>query len=140
MAFSYEDIIDRARELRKQIEADAAVMDDNTALKNINRFPAWSGNKVMYRAGIRIRYQKKLYRVRFQHTSSPEATPDVDTTNYKEVLPEDQEVTDWSEVTIQNPVKKGGKVLFEGEVFESTINNNVWSPVENPDAWKKVEE
>lgn len=139
MAFSYEDIIDRARELRKQIEADAAVMDDNTALKNINRFPAWSGNKVMYRAGTRIRYQKKLYRVRFQHTSSPEATPDVDTTNYKEVLPEDQEVTDWSEVTIQNPVKKGGKVLFEGEVFESTINNNVWSPVENPDAWIKVE-
>lgn len=139
MAFSYEDIIDRARELRKQIEADAAVMDDNTALKNINRFPAWSGNKVMYRAGTRIRHQKKLYRVRFQHTSSPEATPDVDTTNYKEVLPEDQEVTDWSEVTIQNPVKKGGKVLFEGEVFESTINNNVWSPVENPDAWIKVE-
>lgn len=139
MAFSYEDIIDRALELRKQIEADAAVMDDNTALKNINRFPAWSGNKVMYRAGTRIRYQKKLYRVRFQHTSSPEATPDVDTTNYKEVLPEDQEVTDWSEVTIQNPVKKGGKVLFEGEVFESTINNNVWSPVENPDAWIKVE-
>lgn len=140
MAFSYEDIINRARDLRKQIEADAAVMDDETALKNINRFPAWSGKKIVYQPGVRVRYLKKLYKVRFLHTSKPEATPDVDTTNYKEVLPADQEVTDWSDVTIQNPVKKGGKVLFDGVVYESTIDNNVWSPAENPDVWKVVEE
>lgn len=139
MAFSYEDIISRARNLRKQIEADAALMDDETALKNINRFPAWSGKQAVYQAGFRIRYQKKLYKVRFLHTSKPEATPDVDTTNYKEVLPEDQQVMDWSDVTIQNPVKKGGKVLFDGVVYESTIDNNIWSPAENPDYWKVVE-
>ena len=139
MGFSYEDIINRARNLRKQIEADAALMDDETALKHINRFPAWSGKKVVYQPGFRIRHQKKLYKVRFQHTSKPEATPDVDTTNYKEVLPAEEEVTDWSDVTIQNPVKKGGKVLFEGVVYESTIDNNIWSPAENPDYWKVVE-
>ncbi|NLW06318.1 MAG: sugar-binding protein, partial [Pseudomonadaceae bacterium] len=31
---------------------------------------------------------------------------------------------------------KGDKVIFEGEVYESTIDNNTWSPTDYPSSWK----
>ena len=33
----------------------------------------------------------------------------------------------------------GDKVLFDGDVYESIIDNNIWSPVDYPQGWKKVE-
>lgn len=34
----------------------------------------------------------------------------------------------------------GDRVSFEGSVYESTINGNVWSPASNPQGWKVVAE
>lgn len=34
--------------------------------------------------------------------------------------------------------KKGDRVMFKGEVWESTIDNNVWSPETYPQGWTKV--
>ncbi|MGJ4148895.1 hypothetical protein ACN4DY_07710 [Corynebacterium macclintockiae] len=34
--------------------------------------------------------------------------------------------------------KKGDKVTFNGDTWESTIDNNVWSPSTYPQGWKKV--
>ena len=33
----------------------------------------------------------------------------------------------------------GDKVLFNGDVYESTIDNNTWSPADYPQAWKLIE-
>ena len=33
---------------------------------------------------------------------------------------------------------KGDKVAFNGATWESTIDNNVWSPSAYPQGWKKV--
>ena len=33
----------------------------------------------------------------------------------------------------------GDKVKFEGKIYESLINNNVWSPTAYPLGWKEVE-
>lgn len=35
--------------------------------------------------------------------------------------------------------KKGDKVSFENKVYESTIDNNVWSPTAYPAGWKEIE-
>ena len=32
----------------------------------------------------------------------------------------------------------GDKVIFEGQVYESVIDGNVWSPIDNPTSWKSV--
>lgn len=34
--------------------------------------------------------------------------------------------------------KKGDKVTFNGDTWESTIDNNVWSPSDYPQGWKKA--
>ena len=33
---------------------------------------------------------------------------------------------------------EGDKVKFEGKVYESLIDNNVWSPADYPAGWKEV--
>ena len=35
--------------------------------------------------------------------------------------------------------KIGDKVMFEGTIYESTIDNNSWSPTDYPQGWKVVE-
>lgn len=110
-------------------------MDDENALKHLELFPRWSGKNVLYNPGTRLRYNGKLYKVCSLHTSQPDITPDADTSLYEEV-PSESDVICWERVTINTPVSIGSKVLFDGVVYESTINNNIWSPVENPDAWK----
>ena len=36
--------------------------------------------------------------------------------------------------------KIGDKITFEGDKYECLMDNCVWSPIEYPNAWKKVEE
>ena len=38
-----------------------------------------------------------------------------------------------------NPVAVGDKVIFEEEIYESLIDNNVWSPADYPAGWSKIE-
>lgn len=33
---------------------------------------------------------------------------------------------------------KGDKVRFEGSVYESLIDSNVYSPAEYPNGWRKI--
>ena len=35
------------------------------------------------------------------------------------------------------PYKIGDKVIFEGDVWVSKIDNNTWSPTEYPTGWNK---
>ena len=38
-----------------------------------------------------------------------------------------------------SPYMKGNGCLWEGVAYRSTIDNNVWSPVDYPAGWEKVE-
>lgn len=62
-------IIERARELRSQIEANAAPMSDYMALQYTELFASWSGDGVAYKAGDRVRYNGILYKVLQDHIS-----------------------------------------------------------------------
>lgn len=35
---------------------------------------------------------------------------------------------------------KGDKVRYEGKIYESLIDNNVWKPTDYPQGWKEVEQ
>lgn len=40
--------------------------------------------------------------------------------------------------TSENPYRAGNKVFFQGSVWQSTIDGNVWSPADYPQGWKKL--
>ena len=136
-------VIERARELRKVIETNAAGMDDVSACKAMELFALWEGGGVSYTAGIRLRHQGKLYKVLQTHVSQEDWAPDVAQSLFAEVLPgqEGTETGVWKQPDSTNPYMAGDRVHYpkeDGPVYESIIDNNVWSPTDYPEGWKVV--
>lgn len=65
----------------------------------------------------------------------PEPTPDPD----PEPEPT-EEIPEWSQPDSVNPFMKGDKVRYNGKIYESVIDNNVWSPDAGETIWKEVTE
>ena len=57
---------------------------------------------------------------------------------WREVVPEGAPPPEWKQPDSTNPYMKGAQVTFEGQVWESLIDNNVWSPTGYPQGWKLV--
>ena len=101
-------------------------------------YPEWKVD-TEYAVGKRVRYADKLYRCVQAHTSQegwePPATPALWTRTAAE-----GEIPDWVQPTgSQDAYNKGDKVRYEGSVYESTVDGNVWSPTDYPQGWQKVE-
>lgn len=137
------EIIDRAAELRETIEDLAENLDDEEAMESAELFKSWSGESVVYTAGERVRYDGVLYKVIQNHTSQTDWDPASAHSLFAEMLVPDPEVIPvWRQPDSTNPYMTGDKVHYPGEndpVYESLIDNNVWSPEAYPQGWKIVE-
>lgn len=49
------------------------------------------------------------------------------------------DISEWVQPDSTNPYNKGDRVIFEGSIYESLIDNNVWSPSAYPTGWVKIE-
>lgn len=90
--------------------------------------------------GEYIQYNDKLYKVLQAHTVQENWAPDVAPSLFAEVLtdPTGQTILEWKAPDSTNPYMKGDKVKYEGVIYESLINNNVWSPAQYPSGWKQI--
>lgn len=122
-------IIERARELCSQIEANAAPMSDYMALQYKELFASWSGEGVAYKAGDRVRYNGILYKVLQGHISQGDWRPDTAASLFARVLiPDPSVVPAWEQPDSTNPYGKGDRVTHGGKTWESLVDNNVWEP------------
>ena len=129
-----------AMKLRPLIEKAAASLNDEEALEGVTLFPQWSGDGVGYFVGDRVRYENILYKVLQNHTSQPNWTPTTAVSLYAKVLiPDPEIIPDWEQPGSTNAYQIGDKVRFEGHVYESVINNNIWSPSAYPAGWTLIE-
>lgn len=104
-----KDVVGRARVLRPVIEKLAEEnLSDNEALESIELFKSWDGNGHQYKTGDRFQYEDKLYKVRQDHTSQENWTPDITPALYEEVAEEGQGTKD-------NPIPYNNNMeLIEG--------------------------
>lgn len=127
-----------ATKLRPLIERAAQSLDDADALEAVTLFPLWKHGEE-YKAGQKVQDKGILYTVLQEHTSQDGWAPDVAPSLFAKVLiPDPDIIPDWEQPSSTNPYMKGDKVRFEGDVYESLIDNNVWSPSAYPAGWKKV--
>ena len=129
-------VIERARELRSQIEDNAGGMSDYMALQYTELFEAWSDG-VAYKAGDRVRYNGTLYKVLQDHISQGDWQPDSTSSLYAKVLiPDPGVVPEWEQPDSTNPYSKGDKT------WESLVDNNVWEPgvTGTESLWKEIVE
>lgn len=118
----------------------AETLSDAQALQVPMLFEEFDGNGVAYEVGKRILYNDILYKVIQAHTSQAEWTPVAAPSLFAKVINEtiDGSIPEFEQPDSTNPYMKGDRVLFNGKVYESLIDNNVYSPEAYPAGWKEI--
>ena len=118
----------------------AETLSDAQALQVPMLFDEFDGNGVAYEVGKRIIYNGVLYKVLQAHTSQAGWTPTAAPSLFAKVINEtiDGSIPEFEQPDSTNPYMKGDRVLFNGKVYESLIDNNVYSPEAYPAGWKEI--
>lgn len=120
-------------------------LTDEQALEMPLLFPKWQAGKE-YAVGDRVLYLDTLYKVLQAHTSQPGWEPDIAPSLFaKNLIVKDDDgeqvdIPEFEQPDSTNPYMKGDKVRFEGKIYQSLIDNNVWSPTAYPQGWEEVTE
>ena len=120
-------------------------LSDEQALQVPLMFPKWQVGKA-YAVGERVLYLGVLYKVLQAHTSQQGWEPDIAPSLFaKNLIVKDEEgeqvdIPEWVQPDSTNPYMIGDKVKFGGKVYQSVIDNNVWSPTDYPQGWEEVNE
>ncbi len=103
-----------------------------------------------YKASDKFTYNDKVYEVIQAHTSQADWLPDSTPALYKEYLSVEIKNEDGSTTEVvaefkkptgaHDSYKKGDKVLFNGKIYKSLIDNNAYSPEEYAQGWEEVAE
>ena len=112
-------------------------LTDEQALQVQNVFPIWQAD-VQYIVGQKVVYNDILFKVITQHKSQADWTPPASPSLFARVLVGQGEILDWVQPDSTNPYMIGDKVKYDGKVYVSKIDNNVWSPADYPQGWEEV--
>lgn len=137
MSLADDDLVETKNTYQTKLRS----ISDGAALKMPEVFPHWSGNSKEYVKDDKVLYNDVLYKVLQNHTSQETWTPTSAPSLFAKVLTSTTgEILEWEQPSSTNPYMKGDKVKFNGKIYESIIDNNVWSPEAYPQGWKEVEE
>ena len=129
--------IEEARRLRAIIENQMQTADEEIAVQAVSLYPQWKPG-MDYSAGYRVQYKEVLYLVITDHQSQENWTPDAAPSLFTKVLiPDPDVIPEWEQPESTNPYMKGDKVMYEGKVWISDMDSNVWVPGEY--GWSVVE-
>ena len=126
----------------QMLSAETETLPDEDALAVAALFPTWlskvekaeAGGQGV-KAGERLWYDGKLYRVVQPHTPQRDWTPDATPALFTEISIE--EWPEWVQPTgAHDAYNKGDKVTFEGAHYVSLIDGNVYSPAVYPAGWE----
>lgn len=123
-------IIDRARQLRAMIEANAQTMKPEKAKEYPELFPEWHGDGRLYEAGVILRRNGELVKVLQEHYAQEGWEPEHAPSLFTKVLtdPTGETIREWEQPDSTNGYMTGDKVLHNGVTYESLVDNNVWEP------------
>ena len=132
-------LVELAHKLRPYIEKAALSLTDADALEAIDLFGSWQVNKA-YVVDDKVKYEGNLYKCLQAHTSQASWTPTAAASLWAKVLiPDENAIPEWEQPESTNAYMVGDKVMFEGHIYESVINNNIWSPSAYPGGWHLLE-
>lgn len=122
-------LIELAYKLRPIIEKAVNIaLDDTEAIEAALLFPKWSASGE-YTVGDRVQYEGILYKCLTAHTAQETWTPSTAPSLWAKVLiPDPDVIPEWAQPDSTNPYMTGDKVTYNGQVWISTIDNNVWIP------------
>lgn len=133
--YDYKALHDEAQALRAARETAPEALTDNAALLVPKLFSTLGGAGALVKAGTRINYNGKLYRAACDLWDYAENNPTNSPTLW-ELVTYKNGIRDIPEViTVTSAFYKGELGYWNGDIYESLIENNVWTPEANPSGW-----
>ena len=116
-----------------------ADLPDDTYTNVVALFPDWTTGEQVAVGAVR-QFDSNLYRVVQAHTTQADWTPPSVPALWTAVSQTEGPTVDpWVQPTgSSDAYQVGDRVTFEGQTYESTIANNVWSPAAYPQGWTVV--
>ena len=133
------NILEQARKYRAIIEAALSLTDDKLASEAPTLFPTLKEDGSLIKVGTRINWNGTLKRAAVDLWDTVDNNPDNAPTlwedlNYREGYRTIPEV-----ITVGTAFSKGERGWWMDDLYESAIDNNVWTPAAYPAGWKLVE-
>lgn len=130
-----------AEQLRRALQMFAASLTDEQAMEVVAVFDPWVSGKA-YVVGDFVTYGEnsvgdpQLYKVVQAHTSQENWTPDVTASLYDAIGLDDSGYPVWSQPTGSHDAYNTGDIVnYNGTLYQSLINGNVYAPDVYPDGW-----
>lgn len=140
------DKLQFAEQFRRAVQMFAASLSDEQAMEVASVYPAYEIGKTyktndMFTYGTNNVGDPQLYRVVQEHTSQagwpPESTPSL----YTAIGLTESGYPIWSQPTGAHDAYNIGDIVdYNGELYESLIDGNTYSPEAYPGGWKKYTE
>lgn len=117
-----------------QMSVQSANLTDEQAMQITDLYPDWAAMKAyaadeIVKFGVNADGETQLYKVIQAHTSQADWTPDTAASLYKKIGFTDEGVSIWTQpLGATDAYMKGDVVSFENQLWESTVDNNVWQP------------
>ena len=134
--------IQRAEQLRRALQLFAASLSEEQAMEVATVYPAWKVN-VSYSVGDYVTYGEngvgdpQLYKVVQAHVSQDDWTPDIAVSLFVTVGLDPQGYPIWSRPTGAHDAYNIGDIVnYNGSLFRSLIDGNIYSPDEYPAGWE----
>ena len=135
------EVVDKqeAKTIRGFIETAAEGLDDATASQAPTLFPSLKEDGSLVRTGTRINWKGVVMRAAVDLWDTPENNPDNAPALWEDLPYIDGIRIIPDVITVGLAFRKGEQGWWQGELYTSTINDNVWTPEAYPEGWKLVE-
>lgn len=119
----------RLKNFLEAVQKVRSSLDDETAATVPEMFREWTSGKE-FAEGERVVKDGVLYVVLQNHVSQSTWVPENTPSLFAVILPGQSgtEIGEWVQPDSTNPYMAGDRVTYDGKTWESTIDNNVWSP------------
>lgn len=144
------NLMQAALEMRKALQMFVGTLDVETQLDKVLAIPsvfpeyevgvAYSAKDV-FQYGVNAVGDPQLYQVLQNHTSEAQYTPDTATSLYKQIGVTEEGYPEWVQpLGATDAYNTGDIVSYNGKLYRSTIDSNVWSPDAYPAGWEEYTE
>lgn len=117
-----------------QIMAQQMELDDEKAMEIADLYEPWEVGKAysvgkIVKFGVNADGETQLYSVIQNHTSTEEWKPDTTASLYKKIGFTDSGIAIWTQpLGATDAYMMGDVVSYDGKVWKSEVDNNVWQP------------
>ena len=138
-------VIEQAEAIREAMDKAGAMLTDELALECVRLYRSYEVGKAykkdeFFTYGTNGVGDPQLYKVVQDHTSQADWTPDKTPALYTPIGLDDDGYPVWSQPTgAHDAYNKGDIVNYNGTLYQSLIDGNVYSPDSYPAGWKVYE-